>query len=68
MGRASKARGELKMKVSRKKKSGVREVYQNGVLVGWQAWARSWADQVIEAFIPRPDDEIEEDRRCRALH
>jgi hypothetical protein len=52
--------------MTRKKKSGVREVYENGVLVGWQTRARSRVDQVIEAFIPRPDDEIDEDRRRRA--
>ncbi len=52
----------------KKKKSGAREVFENGILVGWHAWSRERVGEQVEAFIPRRDEEIEADRRNRTLH
>jgi len=52
----------------KKDKSGEREVFENGILVGWHAWSRDRVGDRVEAFIPRRDEDIEADRRNRTLH
>jgi len=52
----------------KKDKSGAREVFENGILVGWHAWSRDRVGDRVEAFIPRRDEDIEADRRNRTLH
>lgn len=54
--------------MTEKRKSGAREVFENGILVGWHVWTRNSAGERVEGFIPRPVEDIEMDQGIRTLH